>query len=47
MLPQPAERLDALMPCQSTEMEIAVECLHVDAGYHVMGAPPADMQLSP
>jgi len=31
MLPQPAERLDAFMPCQSTEMEIAVVCLHVDA----------------
>jgi L-erythro-3,5-diaminohexanoate dehydrogenase len=31
MLPQPAERLDASMPCQSTELEIAVECLHVDA----------------
>jgi L-erythro-3,5-diaminohexanoate dehydrogenase len=31
VLPQPAERLDALMPCQSTELEIAVECLHVDA----------------
>jgi L-erythro-3,5-diaminohexanoate dehydrogenase len=31
MLPQPAERLNAFMPCQSTELEIAVECLHVDA----------------
>jgi L-erythro-3,5-diaminohexanoate dehydrogenase len=29
--PQPAERLDAFAPCQSTELEIAVECLHVDA----------------
>ena len=31
MLPQPAEQLDASMPCQSTELEIAVECVHVDA----------------
>ncbi|MGH8253017.1 MAG: L-erythro-3,5-diaminohexanoate dehydrogenase [Steroidobacteraceae bacterium] len=31
MLPQPAERLDARMPCQSTELEIAVEQLHIDA----------------
>ena len=31
MLPQPAERLDAFMPCQSTELEIAVQYLHVDA----------------
>lgn len=31
VLPQPAERLDAEMPCQSTELEIAVERIHVDA----------------
>ncbi len=31
MLPQPAERLDASMSCQSTELEIAVERLQVDA----------------
>lgn len=30
-LPQPAERLDASTPCQSTELEIAVDHLHVDA----------------
>ena len=24
---------------------ITGETLHVDAGYHVMGAPPADMKL--
>ena len=31
MLPQLAERLDAFMSCQSTELEIAVACLHLDA----------------
>ena len=31
VLPQPAERLDAAMPCQNTEIEIAVEHIHVDA----------------
>ena len=31
VLPQPAERLDPDMPCQDTELEIAVDCLHVDA----------------
>src|SRR4051812_31705900 len=31
VLPQPAERLNARMPCQDTELEIAVDCLHVDA----------------
>lgn len=31
VLPQPAERLDARMPCQHNELEIAVEQLHVDA----------------
>ena len=31
VLPQPAEQLDAQMPCQSTEFEIAVERLHIDA----------------
>ena len=31
VLPQPAERLDARLPCQSGELEIAVEWLHVDA----------------
>ncbi len=31
MLPQPAERLDARMPCRETELEIDVEQLHVDA----------------
>ena len=31
VLPQAAERLDTAMPCQSTELEIAVERLHVDA----------------
>jgi L-erythro-3,5-diaminohexanoate dehydrogenase len=30
-LPQPAERLDVQQPCQDTELEIAVERLHVDA----------------
>lgn len=31
VLPQPAERLDARMPCRGTELEIAVEQLHIDA----------------
>ena len=31
VLPQQAERLDARLPCQSTEIEIAVEHIHVDA----------------
>jgi len=31
VLPQPAERLDARMPCQDTELEIAVDQLHIDA----------------
>jgi L-erythro-3,5-diaminohexanoate dehydrogenase len=31
VLPQPADRLDAEMPCQSTEIEISVEQLHIDA----------------
>lgn len=31
VLPQQAERLDASLPCQDTELEIAVEWLHVDA----------------
>jgi L-erythro-3,5-diaminohexanoate dehydrogenase len=31
VLPQPADRLDARMPCQDTEIEIEVEQLHVDA----------------
>jgi L-erythro-3,5-diaminohexanoate dehydrogenase len=31
LLPQAAERLDASLACQSTELEIAVDCLHVDA----------------
>ncbi len=31
VLPQQAEKLDAALPCQSTELEIAVEQLHVDA----------------
>jgi L-erythro-3,5-diaminohexanoate dehydrogenase len=31
VLPQQAERLDALSPCQSSELEIAVEHIHVDA----------------
>ena len=30
-LPQPAERLDPTLPCRPTEIEIAVEHLHVDA----------------
>jgi L-erythro-3,5-diaminohexanoate dehydrogenase len=30
-LPQPAERLDARMPCQDSELEIEVEQLHIDA----------------
>jgi L-erythro-3,5-diaminohexanoate dehydrogenase len=31
VLPQPAECLDAQLPCQSTELEVEVERLHVDA----------------
>ena len=31
MLPQPAERLDARMPCHDSELEISVEQLHIDA----------------
>ena len=31
VLPQPADRLDARMPCQRNELEIAVEQLHIDA----------------
>jgi L-erythro-3,5-diaminohexanoate dehydrogenase len=31
VLPQQAEKLDPGLPCQSTELEIAVEQLHVDA----------------
>lgn len=31
VLPQPADRLDAAMPCQSMEIEISVERLHIDA----------------
>lgn len=31
VLPQQAERLDAGLPCQGTEIEIAVEHIHVDA----------------
>lgn len=30
-LPQPADRLDPTLPCGSTEIEIAVEYLHIDA----------------
>ena len=30
-LPQPADRLDATLPCGPTEIEIAVEYLHIDA----------------
>jgi L-erythro-3,5-diaminohexanoate dehydrogenase len=30
-LPQPADRLDATLPCGSTEIEVAVEHLHIDA----------------
>src|SRR5215467_3081151 len=30
-LPQPADRLDPTPPCRSTEIEIAVEYLHIDA----------------
>src|SRR5215831_12015518 len=30
-LPQPADRLDPTLPCGSTEIEVAVEHLHVDA----------------
>jgi L-erythro-3,5-diaminohexanoate dehydrogenase len=30
-LPQPADRLDPTLPCVSTEIEIAVEYLHIDA----------------
>ncbi len=41
-LPQPAARLDALMPCQSTELEIAVDCLHIDASsFHQLRAAHA------
>jgi L-erythro-3,5-diaminohexanoate dehydrogenase len=31
VLPQQAERLDAVSPCQPTEIEIAVEHIHIDA----------------
>jgi L-erythro-3,5-diaminohexanoate dehydrogenase len=31
VLPQQAERLDALSPCQPTEIELAVEHIHIDA----------------
>jgi L-erythro-3,5-diaminohexanoate dehydrogenase len=31
LLPQPADRLDATLPCGTTEIEVAVEHLHVDA----------------
>ena len=31
VLPQAADRLDATMPCQATELEISVEHIHVDA----------------
>lgn len=31
LLPQQAERLDAELPCQGSEIEIAVEQLHIDA----------------
>lgn len=30
-LPQPADRLDPTLPCGSTEVEVAVEHLHIDA----------------
>jgi L-erythro-3,5-diaminohexanoate dehydrogenase len=30
-LPQPADRLDPTLPCGLTEIEIAVEYLHIDA----------------
>jgi len=30
-LPQPADRLDATLPCGLTEIEVAVEYLHIDA----------------
>src|SRR6516164_5851942 len=30
-LPQPADRLDPTLPCGSSEIEIAVEHLHIDA----------------
>jgi L-erythro-3,5-diaminohexanoate dehydrogenase len=30
-LPQAAERLDAALPCQATELEIAVDYIHLDA----------------
>ena len=30
-LPQPADRLDAALPCGLTEIEVAVESLHIDA----------------
>ena len=30
-LPQPADRLDPTLPCGRTEIEIAVDCLHIDA----------------
>jgi L-erythro-3,5-diaminohexanoate dehydrogenase len=31
VLPQAADRLDATMPCQATELEISVEHIHIDA----------------
>jgi len=31
VLPQAAERLDATLPCQATELEISVDHIHVDA----------------
>lgn len=31
VLPQSAERLDAMLPCQATELEISLDYIHIDA----------------
>jgi L-erythro-3,5-diaminohexanoate dehydrogenase len=46
VLPQPAERLDASMPCQANEIEIAVEHIHIDASSlrQLRGAHGGDLE---